>query len=111
MDVLTRWIVRFGVEPAHIDGISVCRMFNRRDAVSLFPSSGAVSTCIRSWIDSPAITTGDVSMLDWAHTHPSSDAAEPCANRRISMTSRGSPTVVASSTRQLLRNQQFAIVT
>jgi hypothetical protein len=27
------------------------------------------------------------------------------------MTSRGSPTVVASSTRQLLRNQQFAIVT
>ena len=28
MDVFTRRIVGFGVEPAHIDGISVCRMFN-----------------------------------------------------------------------------------
>jgi transposase InsO family protein len=29
MDVFTRRIVGFGVEPAHIDGISVCRMFNQ----------------------------------------------------------------------------------
>jgi putative transposase len=28
MDVFTRRIVGFGVEPAHIDGISICRMFN-----------------------------------------------------------------------------------
>jgi transposase InsO family protein len=28
MDVFTRRIVGFGVEPADIDGISVCRMFN-----------------------------------------------------------------------------------
>jgi len=74
-------------------------------------SFGTVPTCIGSWIASPAITTSAVSMLDWAATHPSGDAAEPCANRPISMTSRGSPTVLASSTRQLLRNQQFTIVT
>jgi transposase InsO family protein len=29
MDVFSRRIVGFGVEPAHIDGISVCRMFNQ----------------------------------------------------------------------------------
>jgi transposase InsO family protein len=29
MDVFTRRIIGFGVEPAHIDGISVCRMFNQ----------------------------------------------------------------------------------
>jgi len=29
MDVFTRRNVGFGVEPAHIDGISVCRMFNQ----------------------------------------------------------------------------------
>jgi putative transposase len=29
MDVFMRRIVEFGVEPAHIDGISVCRMFNQ----------------------------------------------------------------------------------
>jgi putative transposase len=29
MDVFTRRIVGFGVEPAHIDGVSVCRMFNQ----------------------------------------------------------------------------------
>ena len=28
MDVFTRRIVGFGVEPANIDGIAVCRMFN-----------------------------------------------------------------------------------
>ena len=28
MDVFTRRIIGFGVEPAHIDDISVCRMFN-----------------------------------------------------------------------------------
>jgi putative transposase len=28
MDIFTRRIVGFGVEPAHIDGVSVCRMFN-----------------------------------------------------------------------------------
>lgn len=28
MDVFSRRIVGFGVEPAHIDGVSVCRMFN-----------------------------------------------------------------------------------
>src|SRR3954453_5692254 len=29
MDVFTCRIVGFGVEPAHIDGISVCRLFNQ----------------------------------------------------------------------------------
>jgi putative transposase len=29
MDVFTRRLVGFGVEPAYIDGVSVCRMFNR----------------------------------------------------------------------------------
>jgi transposase InsO family protein len=29
MDIFTRRIVGFGIEPAHIDGISVCRMFNQ----------------------------------------------------------------------------------
>lgn len=29
MDVFTRRMVGFGVEPAHIDGIRVCRMFNQ----------------------------------------------------------------------------------
>jgi putative transposase len=29
IDVFTRRIVGFGVEPAHIDGVAVCRMFNR----------------------------------------------------------------------------------
>jgi putative transposase len=29
MDIFTRRIVGFGVEPAHIDGIRVCRMFNQ----------------------------------------------------------------------------------
>ena len=29
MDLFTRRIIGFGVEPANIDGISVCRMFNR----------------------------------------------------------------------------------
>ena len=29
MDVFTRRIVGFGIEPAHIDGVSVCRMFNQ----------------------------------------------------------------------------------
>ena len=28
MDVFTRRIIGFGVEPAYIDGVSVCRMFN-----------------------------------------------------------------------------------
>ena len=28
MDVFTRRIIGFGVAPAHIDGVSVCRMFN-----------------------------------------------------------------------------------
>lgn len=29
MDGFTRRLIGFGVEPAHIDGVSVCRMFNR----------------------------------------------------------------------------------
>jgi len=29
MDVFTRRIVGFGVEPAHIDGVGACRMFNQ----------------------------------------------------------------------------------
>src|SRR5258708_9032707 len=29
LDVFTRRIVGFGVEPSHIDGVSVCRMFNQ----------------------------------------------------------------------------------
>ena len=44
------------------------------------PSSGTVSTCIRSWIDSLAITTSDVSVLDWADLfdiagHPQANGA------------------------------------
>ncbi len=166
MDVFTRRIVGFGVEPAHIDGISVCRMFNqaRRGqplpkrlssdhdplfrfhrwranlrildieeiksvpfvprshpfierligtfgaSISTRPSSGTASTSIGSWIDSPPITTSGVSTPDWVDGRPSSDAARLCANRRIYMTSPGNPTVPVSSTRQLLRDQQFAIV-
>jgi putative transposase len=32
MDVFTRRIIGFGVEPAYIDGVSVCRMFNHATA-------------------------------------------------------------------------------
>jgi len=37
MDVFSRRIVGFGVEPAHIDGISVCRMFNQARCGQLLP--------------------------------------------------------------------------
>ena len=32
MDVFTRRIIGFGVAPAHVDGVSVCRMFNQATA-------------------------------------------------------------------------------
>ena len=32
MDVFTRRIIGFGVAPAYIDGVSVCRMFNHATA-------------------------------------------------------------------------------
>jgi putative transposase len=38
MDVFTRRIVGFGVESACIDGISVCRMFNRASTGQRLPS-------------------------------------------------------------------------
>ncbi len=41
MDVYTRWIIGFGVGAANLDGIHVCRMFNRAIArqtlLSIFP--------------------------------------------------------------------------
>ena len=37
MDVYTRRLVGFGVERAHIDGVSVCRMFNRAVAGQRLP--------------------------------------------------------------------------
>jgi transposase InsO family protein len=37
MDVFTRRIIGFGVEPAYIDGVSVCRMFNHAVAGHLLP--------------------------------------------------------------------------
>jgi putative transposase len=37
MDVFTRCIVGFGVAPARIDGISVCRMFNHAIAAKQLP--------------------------------------------------------------------------
>ena len=37
MDVFSRRIVGFGVESASIDGISVCRMFNRARAGQRLP--------------------------------------------------------------------------
>lgn len=37
MDVFSRRIVGFGVEPAHIDGVSVCRMFNHAAAGQQLP--------------------------------------------------------------------------
>ena len=37
MDVFTRRIIGFGVEPADIDGVSVCRMFNHAVAGQLLP--------------------------------------------------------------------------
>jgi transposase InsO family protein len=37
MDVFTRRIIGFGVAPAHIDGISVCRMFNHAIAGQQLP--------------------------------------------------------------------------
>ena len=42
---------------------------------------------------------------------PFQRCGRPCANRRIYMTSRGNPTVLVSSTRRLLRNQDFAMDT
>jgi putative transposase len=42
MDVFTRRLVGFGVEPAYVDGISVCRMFNH--AVAGQPRPKHVST-------------------------------------------------------------------
>jgi putative transposase len=131
-----RWarVVGFGVEPAHIDGIGVCRLFNHARRGQPLPKrlssdhdplfrfhrwranlrildieelkSGSfvprshpfIEQLIgtlrreyldqsffwngldlhRSWIGSPPVTTSDVSMPDWAATHPSSDAARPC---------------------------------
>jgi len=37
MDVFTRRIIGFGIAPAHIDGISVCRMFNHTIAGQQLP--------------------------------------------------------------------------
>jgi putative transposase len=37
MDVFTRRIIGFGVEPAYIDGVSVCRMFNHALAGQALP--------------------------------------------------------------------------
>ena len=37
MDVLTRRVIGFGIEPAHIDGVSICRMFNRATAGQSLP--------------------------------------------------------------------------
>ena len=37
MDVFTRRIIGFGVQPAYIDGIAVCRMFNRATAGQPLP--------------------------------------------------------------------------
>ena len=37
MDVLTRRVIGFGVERAHIDGVSVCRMFNHAIAGQQLP--------------------------------------------------------------------------
>lgn len=37
MDVLTRRIIGFGIAPAYIDGVSVCRMFNHATADQLLP--------------------------------------------------------------------------
>ena len=56
MDVFTRRILGFGVERAHIDGVSVCRMFNQ--AVSGQPLPKHVSTdhdplfCFHRWLAS-----------------------------------------------------------
>src|SRR6266403_1661256 len=37
MDIFTRRIVGFGIEPAHIDGIRVCRMFNQARCAQPLP--------------------------------------------------------------------------
>ena len=37
MDVFTRRLIGFGIEPAYIDGIAVCRMFNRAIADQSLP--------------------------------------------------------------------------
>jgi transposase InsO family protein len=37
MDVFTRRLIGFGIEPAHIDGVAVCRMFNRAIADQSLP--------------------------------------------------------------------------
>jgi len=37
MDVYTRRIVGFGIAPANLDGIRVCRMFNRAIARQTLP--------------------------------------------------------------------------
>ena len=44
MDVFTRRIIGFGVERGHIDGVSVCRMFNHAIAGQLLPRSVSAPT-------------------------------------------------------------------
>ncbi|MDB6102947.1 MAG: hypothetical protein JWO52_2946, partial [Gammaproteobacteria bacterium] len=56
-------------------------------------------------------TTGGAFTPDWVVGRPSSDAARLHAKRRIFNTSHGDRTVPDSFTRQLPRNQEFAIVT
>ena len=61
MDVFTRRIVGFGVEPAHIDGISVCRMFNQARG-SQFPSASApIMTPCSGFIDGERICESSTS--------------------------------------------------
>src|SRR3569833_940263 len=38
--------------------------------ISTKPSSGIVSTCRESWIDSPSVTTNGACMPDWVNRHP-----------------------------------------
>ena len=37
MDIFTRRIIGFGVAPADVDGVSVCRMFNGATAAQALP--------------------------------------------------------------------------
>ena len=83
MDIYTRRIVGFGVEPAHIDGIGACRMFNHA----------------RRGQPLPKRLSSDHDPLFRFHRW-----------RAASSRHRGNQVCSVRASRQLLRNQHFAIV-
>jgi len=67
MDLFTRRIIGFAVEPAHIDGVSVCRMFN-----------GAIAGQLR-----PRYLSSDNDPLFRFHRRPSPPSINTLANNTV----------------------------